>query len=192
MFWLGSMTVLDKIKDVHDKSTQLFSLQQIESALDNLAEAIHDDLHDENPVVLCVMIGGLIPMGHLLVRLHFPLEVDYVHATRYRGETEGGELHWRAKPTTDLTNRTVLIVDDILDGGVTLAAIIDEVKAMGAKEVKTAVLVDKHHERAEAGLTKADYTGLEVDDHFIYGYGMDYQEYLRNIPGIFVVSPEHE
>jgi hypoxanthine phosphoribosyltransferase len=186
------MTVLDKIKEVHSQSTQLFSMEQIDTALDKMAKAIHEDLQDENPVVLCVMIGGLIPMGHLLVRLQFPLEVDYVHATRYRGETAGGELHWRAKPTTDLTNRTVLIVDDILDGGVTLAAIISEVEAMGAKTVKTAVLVDKHHEREEKGLKEADYTGLEVDDHFIYGYGMDYQEYLRNVPGIFVVSPEHE
>ncbi|MDF1645424.1 MAG: hypoxanthine-guanine phosphoribosyltransferase [Legionellaceae bacterium] len=186
------MTVLQEIQEVQSKSTQLFSLQQIEAALDQLAQVIHDDLHDKNPVVLCVMIGGLIPLGHLLVRLQFPLEVDYVHATRYQGETQGGELHWRAKPNTDLTNRTVLIVDDILDGGVTLAAIIDEIKAMGAAEVKTAVLVDKHHERVENGLKQADYTGLEVDDHFIYGYGMDYQEYLRNVPGIFVVSPEHE
>ncbi len=186
------MTVLEQIQEVHQKATQLFSMQQIESALDKMAQDIHDDLHDKNPVVLCVMVGGLIPLGHLLVRLQFPLEVDYVHATRYQGATQGGALHWRAKPNTDLANRTVLIVDDILDGGVTLSEIISEIKAMGASEVKTAVLVDKHHEREETGLKQADYTGLEVDDHFIYGYGMDYQEYLRNVPGIYVVSPEHE
>ncbi|MDX2346638.1 MAG: hypoxanthine-guanine phosphoribosyltransferase [Legionella sp.] len=186
------MTVLDKIQEVHSKSTQLFSMQQIDAALDKMAKVIHDDLHDQNPVVLCVMIGGLIPLGHLLTRLQFPLEVDYVHATRYQGDTEGGELHWRAKPNTDLSNRTVLIVDDILDAGITLSAIIDEIKTMGAKTVKTAVLVDKHHERADNGLKQADYTGLEVADHFIYGYGMDYQEYLRNVPGIYVVAPEHE
>ena len=186
------MTTLSKIQEIQDKSTQLFSQQQIETALDAMAEAITSDLKDKNPIVLCVMIGGLIPMGHLLLRLNFPLEVDYVHATRYQGETAGGTLEWRAKPTADLKDRVVLIVDDILDGGVTLAAIIAEIKAMGASEVKTAALVDKHHERAEDGLKKADYTGLEVDNHFIYGYGMDYQEYLRNVPGIFVVAPEHE
>ena len=185
-------TVLNKIQEVQKKSTQLFSMQAIEVALDNMATAIHADLHDKNPIVLCVMIGGLIPIGHLLVRLDFPLEVDYVHATRYQGATQGGALHWRAKPSANLTDRTVLIVDDILDGGVTLAAIVSYIKAMGARAVKTAVLVDKHHQRAEEGLKRADYTGLEVDDHFIYGYGMDYQEYLRNVPGIYVVSPEHE
>ncbi len=186
------MTVLSKIQEVHEKSTQLFSKEEIDTALDNMAKKIHADLNDKSPVVLCVMVGGLIPLGHLLVRLQFPLEVDYVHATRYRGETTGGNLHWLARPSTDLTDRTVLIVDDILDGGVTLAAIVAEIKAMGATVVKTAVLVDKHHERSEDGLKQADYVGLEVDDHFIYGYGMDYQEYLRNVPGIYVVAPEHE
>ncbi len=186
------MTVLEKVQEVHSKATQLFSMEQIESALDHMAKAITDDLKDENPVVLCVMTGGMIPAAHLLVRLNFPLEMDYVHATRYQGETSGGELHWLAKPRTDLNGRTVLVVDDILDGGVTLAAIIAEIEAMGAKTIKTAVLVDKHHKRVAEGVEHADYTGLEVDDHFIYGYGMDYQEYLRNVPGIFVVAPEHE
>jgi hypoxanthine phosphoribosyltransferase len=186
------MTPPAKIQDVYDKSTQLFTLKQIEAALDGMAEAIEQDLHDKSPVVLCVMVGGLIPMGHLLVRLNFPLEVDYVHATRYQGGTQGGTLHWRSKPGLDLRDRTVLIVDDILDAGVTLAAIIDEIRGMGAREVRTAVLVDKHHTRSDNGLKQADYVGLEVDDHFIFGYGMDYQEYLRNAPGIFVVAPEHE
>jgi hypoxanthine phosphoribosyltransferase len=138
------------------------------------------------------MIGGLVPMGNLLPRLDFPLEVDYVHATRYRGDIKGGELHWKVKPSLDLANRTVLVVDDILDGGVTLAAIIEEVKKMGAAEVYSAVLVDKHHKRVPNGLKNADVAGLLVDDHYIFGYGMDYNEYLRNAPGIFVVSPEHE
>ena len=74
----------------------------------------------------------------------------------------------------------------------TLAAIIAEIKARGAKEVYSAVLVDKHHKRVPNGLEKADFVGLHVDDHFIFGYGMDYNEYLRNAPGIFIVSPEHE
>jgi hypoxanthine phosphoribosyltransferase len=186
------MTDSSMIQEVLDKSTQLFTTQQIEAALDKMAVEIKQDLHDKNPVVLCVMVGGLIPMGHLLVRLDFPLEVNYVHATRYGGETQGGQLHWRAKPTLDLQGRNVLIVDDILDGGVTLAAIVDEIKSMGAADVSTAVLVDKHHQREENALKHADYVGLEVDDHFIFGYGMDYQEYLRNAPGIYVVSPEHE
>jgi len=186
------MSIPAKIKEVYEKSTCLFTTNEVEAALDRMAINIHEELQDKNPIVLCVMIGGMVPMGNLLPRLDFPMEVDYVHATRYRGEISGGELHWKVKPSVPLADRTILIVDDILDGGVTLAAILEFVKDQGAKEVYSAVLVDKHHKRVENGLTNADFVGLEVDDHYIFGYGMDYNEYLRNAPGIFVVAPEHE
>ena len=186
------MSIPEKIKEVYEKSTCLFTTNEVEAALDRMAINIHEELQDKNPIVLCVMIGGMVPMGNLLPRLDFPMEVDYVHATRYRGEISGGELHWKVKPSVPLTDRTVLVVDDILDGGVTLAAILEFVKGEGAKEVYSAVLVDKHHKRVENGLANANFVGLEVDDHYIFGYGMDYNEYLRNAPGIFVVAPEHE
>jgi hypoxanthine phosphoribosyltransferase len=186
------MTIPSKIQEVYDKSTRLFTTLEVEAALDRMAINIHEQLQDKNPVILCVMIGGMVPMGNLLPRLDFPLEVDYVHATRYRGDITGGDLEWKVRPKKNLKDRTVLIVDDILDGGVTLARIHDAVMAMGAKEAYTAVLVDKHHKRVEFGLKHADFVGLEVDDHYMFGYGMDYNEYLRNAPGIFVVDPEHE
>lgn len=185
------MTIPGKIQDVYKKSTRLFSTEEVEAALDRMAIDIHQQLHDQNPVLLCVMIGGLVPLGNLLPRLDFPLEVDYVHATRYRGELTGGEVHWKVRPSTDLKDRTVLIVDDILDGGITLAVIVEEVKKLGAKAVLTAVLVDKYQKRVENGLKNADFVGLQIEDHYIFGYGMDYNEYLRNAPGIFVVAPEH-
>ena len=186
------MTIPGKIQEVYKKSTRLFSTEEVEAALDRMAIDIHQQLHDKNPVLLCVMIGGLVPLGNLLPRLDFPLEVDYVHATRYRGEITGGELHWKVRPSVNLKDRTVLVVDDILDGGITLAAILDEVRALGAKTVLSAVLVDKYQKRVENGLKHADFVGLQIEDHYIFGYGMDYNEYLRNAPGIFVVAPEHE
>ncbi|MBA4697621.1 MAG: hypoxanthine-guanine phosphoribosyltransferase [Legionella sp.] len=186
------MSIPTQMKAVYEKATCLYTTKEVEAALDRMAINIHEQLHDKNPVLLCVMIGGLVPMGNLLPRLDFPLEVDYVHATRYTGEIKGGTLQWKVKPRVNLKDRTVLVVDDILDGGRTLAAIMDEVKAMGATEVYSAVLVDKNCERDEDGLTSANFVGLHVDDHYIFGYGMDYKEYLRNAPGIFVVSPEHE
>ncbi len=188
----NQMSIPEKIKAVYERATCLYTPTQIEAALDKMANEIHQQLHDKNPIILCVMIGGMIPMANLLLRLDFPLEVDYVHATRYRGEISGGELHWKVRPSVELSDRTVLVVDDILDGGVTLAAILAEIKTMGAKEVYSAVLVDKHHKRVENGLEHADFVGLEIEDHYIFGYGMDYNEYLRNAPGIFVVAPEHE
>src|SRR5206468_1315254 len=98
--------------------------------------------------------------GNLLPRLDFHLEVDYVHATRYAGEIQGGALEWKVRPSVNLKDRTVLVVDDILDGGVTLAAILQEIKAQGAKEVYSAVLVDKYRNRVENGLSNADFVGL--------------------------------
>jgi hypoxanthine phosphoribosyltransferase len=186
------MTIPSKIKEVYEKSTCLFTTNEVEAALDRMAINIHQVLQDENPVIICVMVGGLVLLGNLLPRLDFPLEVDYVHATRYRGATTGGDIVWKAKPSIDLRNRTVLVVDDILDGGVTLAAIIDEINNVGAQKIYSAVLVDKYRKRVENGLQAADFVGLQIEDHFIFGYGMDYNEYLRNAPGIFVVHPDHE
>jgi hypoxanthine phosphoribosyltransferase len=186
------MNIPNKIKEVYEKSTCLFTTNEVEAALDRMAINIHKELQDQNPILLCVMVGGLVLLGNLLPRLDFPLEVDYVHATRYRGDISGGDILWKVKPTAHLNGRAVLVVDDILDGGLTLAAIISEVNALGASKVYSAVLVDKYRKRVPNGLQKADFVGLEVEDHYIFGYGMDYNEYLRNAPGIFVVHPEHE
>lgn len=186
------MQIPSRVIEVYDKATCLYTKQEIEVALDKMAVAIHSKLSDSNPVLLCIMVGGLIPAGNLLPRLDFPLELDYIHATRYGNATKGGELEWIVKPRVSLKNRTVLIIDDILDGGITLAAIIDYCRDLGAKDVQTAVLLDKTQTRLPGGVPKADYTGITMEDGFVFGYGMDYQGYLRNAPGIFVVAPEHQ
>lgn len=186
-------TALSKhIKEVLAKSTRLFSKEDIEHALDKLAYEISESLGDKNPVFLCVLSGGIIPLGNLLPRLDFPLEVNYVHASRYGSKTYGSRLKWKAKPTTDLNNRTVVVVDDILDEGVTLAAIVKYCKKQGANEVYTTVLIDKIKKRDLGGLEKADFVGLEIEDVYVFGYGLDYKEYLRNAPGIYVVAKEHQ
>jgi len=186
------MELPKRVKEVYEKATCLYTKNEIEAALDRMAIDIHAKLEDKNPVLLCVMIGGLIPAGNLLPRLDFMFELDYVHATRYNGATYGGELEWLVKPRVSLKNRTVLIIDDILDGGITLAAIVDYCKQQGAKEVLTAVLLDKKQTRLPGGPTKADFTGIAIEDGFVFGYGMDYDGYLRNAPGIYVVAPEHQ
>lgn len=186
------MSLPDKIKEVYEKSTCIYTANEVEAALDRMAISISEKLADANPIVLCVMIGGMIPLGNLLPRLDFPLEVDYVHATRYQGETRGSELVWKFKPSIEFKDRAVLIVDDVLDGGITLKHIMDYIEEEGAKSVETAVLVDKPKKRLADGLQQADYVGLEVDDFYIFGYGLDYHEYLRNAPGIYRVAKEHE
>ncbi len=187
-----SLNMPETIRDVFSKASCLYSKSEIDTALDEIAHQISDQLSDTNPVFLCVVVGGMVALGNLLPRLDFPLEVDYVHATRYRNSTVGHEIEWKVKPSIPLHNRTVIVVDDILDGGITLEAIIQDCYAQGALKVYSAVLVDKVDARVPEGLQKADFVGLRVGNHYVFGYGLDYKGYLRNAPGIYVVAPEHE
>jgi hypoxanthine phosphoribosyltransferase len=160
----------------------------IAAAINRLSEEITFRLCEKRPVLICVMKGGLIFSGQLLPRLVFPLEFEYVHATRYGRSASGGGITWLARPELDLAGRSVLLLDDILDEGVTLAAIADFCRQQGADEVLTAVLVDKRHGRKVAAGLKADFTGIETDDRFLFGYGLDYRGYWRNAPGIYAVK----
>jgi hypoxanthine phosphoribosyltransferase len=120
--------------------------------------------------------------------LPFPLQVDYLHATRYRMKTSGAELDWRVPPETSLKDRTLLLIDDILDEGKTLAEIIGHCQKEGAATIYTAVLINKLHDRKVAKDLKADFCGLDAEDRFLFGYGMDYKGYWRNAPGIYAVK----
>ena len=166
---------------------EVFNAEQVSAAFDRLARDITHDLGDCNPVVLAVMTGGVVPAVRLQCRFEFLHQLDYVHATRYRGGTHGGEIEWLARPRTPLAGRTVLIVDDILDEGATLAAIQQMCREAGAQRVCTAVLTLKLHDRRVPGVS-ADYVGLEVPDRYVFGAGMDYCEYLRNVNGIFALA----
>ncbi|MGA7802538.1 MAG: hypoxanthine-guanine phosphoribosyltransferase [Gammaproteobacteria bacterium] len=181
------MTVTaDQVRTVLSEADRLYTAAEVDAALDRMAAQITGTLGERNPIVLCVMTGGLVPAGHLITRLDFPLQLDYLHATRYRGETSGGQLHWITRPTFDLKDRSVLVVDDILDEGLTLGAIVSFCRQEGAREVYSAVLVDKHHDRRPEPI-HADFVGVEVGDRYVFGYGMDYKGYLRNAAGIFAV-----
>jgi len=178
----------DQARQIFENSECCFNHQQIGEALDGMASNIQHVLSDKNPLLLCVMNGGLITMAQLLLRLQFTLQYDYIHATRYHGEIQGSQLNWLTEPSTSLDNRDVLIVDDILDEGLTMAAIVEYCQSHGAATVHTAVLVNKCHDRKT--LAEADFTGLQVNDRYVFGYGMDYKGYLRNLNGIFAVINE--
>ena len=177
---------IKSIKKIEQESDCLCDSKKLNSALDKLAVEISNDLQETNPIILCVMTGGVVPTGHLITRLAFPLQLDYIHATRYRGETSGSELHWLQEPSFSLQDRTVLIVDDIYDEGITLFEIAKYCENKGAAEVYSAVLVNKLHDR------KADYNpnyiGLDIEDRYLFGFGMDYKNYLRNVNAIHAVK----
>lgn len=178
---------LEEIIRAREEADCLAGAAEVDSALDRMACAITERLHDANPLIYVVMNGGLILAGHLLPRLPFPLEVAYLHATRYGEAVEGHRLDWRVRPTQDPGGRTVLVLDDILDEGHTLLAILEHLKSEGAAAILSAVLTHKCHDRKARPGMRADFTGLDVADRFLFGYGMDYKGYWRNAPGIFAV-----
>ena len=155
-------------------------------AINRLGIEITQALATATPVVICVMGGGVVFAGQLLTQLNFPLELDYVHASRYQNKTVGLTLNWQALPKLDLSGRTVLIVDDILDEGITLLAIQEKCLALGAKQVLSAVLVEK-----TLGHTKpirADFVGLMVPNRYVFGYGMDAHGWWRNLSSIYALN----
>jgi hypoxanthine phosphoribosyltransferase len=181
----------EEVRTIRENAVCLHGPEAVHRALDRMAEEITAELGDSLPVVLCVLTGGIIPTGHLLTRLPFALQTDYLHATRYRGKTSGEQVNWVGKPGISLSGRTVLIVDDILDEGHTLAQVMDFCRDAGASRVYTAVLIEKLHDRRVPGVA-ADFVGLQVEDRYVFGFGMDYRNYLRNLNGIYALgeSPE--
>ena len=165
----------------------LYSQDQIAAVLDTLAQSISDRLAGLDPLMIVVMNGALMPASELFIRMPFPFRTSYIHVTRYRGATTGGKVYWVAKPDLDVKDRVVLVIDDILDEGTTLKAILDELHQAGAQAVYSAVLVNKQHDRKEPGLS-VDFIGLEVPDRYVFGFGMDYKEYWRNLPAIYAVK----
>lgn len=176
----------EEAQKILQEADLLCSRQQVETALDQMAAEIKQRIGDQDPLVLCVMTGGLITAGLLLPRLEFMLNLDYIHATRYGNKTQGGHLNWIVRPSQPIKDRVILLIDDILDEGLTLQAIVDDCLAAGAKAVFSAVLVEKIRKRQAT--IKADFVGLEVEDRYLFGYGMDYKGYLRNAAGIYAVK----
>ncbi len=175
-------SVLANSEVIHDRAT-------IERAIAAMAIAINDDFAGTVPVYLTVMNGALPFAGALALdigALGVDLQFDYLHATRYRGETTGGELVWKHRPSTPLQGRRVLLVDDIIDEGHTLAGVRAWCLEQGASDVRIAALVVKRHGRCVDGLC-ADYAGLDVPDRYVFGYGMDYHEQGRNLPQIMAL-----
>lgn len=160
----------------------------VQGAYDALALAIDAQYRGRNPLLLCVMTGGLVPAGEVIRRLDFAFELDYLHATRYRGATEGGGLVWKRQPdAARIAGREVLVIDDILDEGHTLVAIRTALEQFRPASLRVAVLAEKIHGRRAKG-AHAEYIGLQVEDRYVFGCGMDYKEYWRQLPAIYAVG----
>jgi len=182
---------LEHIQEVWGTADCLHDAQAIEEAINKIAAEIKGELEGKNPLIVSLMNGGLVTCGRLLPKLDFIVQVDFIHATRYRDNTRGDALlEWKVEPHQSLKGRHVLLVDDILDEGMTLYEVMNFCREQGAAQVLSAVLADKKHDRREPAGFSADFTGLYVEDRYVFGCGMDYKGYLRNVDGIYAVQDE--
>lgn len=176
----------EKARRVLETADLVCSAEVIAGAIDRLAGEITAALSASFPLVLCVMRGGVVFAGQLLPRLRFPLELDYLEVTRYGDSTHGGEIAWKVLPGTAVAGRAVLVLDDVLDEGSTLAAIREKLMASGASNVFCAVFSEKNTGRTTP--VKADFTGVRLPDRFLFGYGMDVRGAWRNLPEIYALN----
>jgi hypoxanthine phosphoribosyltransferase len=176
----------DKARHVLETADLVCSAAEVSKAVARLADEITAALADSFPLVLCVMRGGVVFAGQLLPRLRFPLEFDYLELTRYGNSTRGGEINWKVMPGIPVAGRTVLVVDDILDEGSTLAAIKDRLAVSGASRILSAVFAEK--DTGQPKPAKADFTGVRLPNRYVFGFGMDVRGAWRNLPEIYALK----
>jgi len=183
------MKTYEQAEKILKDAELIYNAEDINQSIDTIASQLNKQFSQiaQPMIMLPVMNGGLILSGHLITRLNFPVEIDYCHATRYRDKTSGSELLWKVKPQNSLTNRTVLVIDDIFDEGHTLQSVIEFCKSQNAEKVLSAVLIEKNHPRPKANI-KSDFIGLQVEDRYVFGFGMDYKGYHRQLNAIYAVS----
>jgi len=180
------MTSFQRAQAVLAEAEMLYTHEQVQAALLKVAQQINERMADKFPLVLSVMGGAVVFTGQLLPLLDFPLDFDYVHVSRYGDARQGGAMHWKVEPRENVRGRVVLLLDDVLDEGHTLAALRERVLKLGAKKCYSAVFADKQKGRKKPA--HADFVGLELPNRFVFGYGMDVEGAWRNLPAIYAVK----
>lgn len=178
--------LIDEVKSVRAGADRLFDQPTIEKVIDNLAAQVTVDYAGLNPILLFALKGGCYLGAKLMERLDFPLQIEVLQLSRYQDQLSGGQLQTGVVPVMPLTGRHLVIVDDILDKGITLAGMVDFCTASHPASVKSLVLIDKQCERDTD--ISAEYVGLAAPDRYLFGCGMDYKGYWRNLPAIYAVA----
>lgn len=181
--------IIKEISIARKNAELLITGKEIHQAIDRIGENIASILKKEVPVFLCVMKGGLPFTSELLKRIQSPLELDYVHVDRYRNKTHGGSIHWERKPTIDLKDRTVVLLDDIFDEGYTMQELVTFCEIKGANKILSAVLLKKILGKKYV-LYEPDFVGLPIKDRYVFGWGMDYKGYWRNLSDVYAISED--
>jgi hypoxanthine phosphoribosyltransferase len=168
-----------------ETADEIFAADAVEAAVARMAGEITAQLAGSFPLVLAIMGGAVVFSGHLLPRLRFPLEFDYIHVSRYGDKTKGSNITWKVEPRENVEGRTVLVLDDILDEGATLAEVKRRVLGLGAKAFHSAVFSNKDIGREKP--VTPDFVGLTLPNRFVFGYGMDVAGAWRNLPAVYAV-----
>lgn len=182
----------NRARSLLENAEELYDKETVQAAVSRMAGALNDRYGDssrqEFPLVLGVMGGAVVFTGNILPQLTFPLEFDYIHVSRYGDEDQGGKVVWKVVPRPTVSGRTVIVLDDILDEGETLAHVKERLLEMGAKEVIIAVFCDKDIGKVKP--VKADLVGITIPNRFVVGFGMDAYGYWRNLPGLWAINPD--
>ncbi|MBT4964409.1 MAG: hypoxanthine-guanine phosphoribosyltransferase [Francisellaceae bacterium] len=177
------------VKSILEHSVMIYSRDDIARETKRVAQEITEVVSDKNPIIISTLIGGMMFSSAISEHLRFPLEMDYINVSRYDGETNpSNNVDFIVKPKKSLKNRVVVVVDDILDGGITMAEVSKFCKNSGATEVYTAVMTQKNRKRDSGGLKSADFIAFNAGNEFLVGFGLDYKGYLRNLPEIYSVQ----
>ena len=185
-YWLRPMLDPSKALHILEHAELIASSTKVTETLSRLANEITLSLSDKHPLVLSVMGGAVVFTGQLLPLLEFPLDFDYIHVSRYGNNTQGGMLDWKVLPRENVSGRVVLVLDDILDEGHTLAAIREKVLGMGAASFYSAVFTEKLIEKPKP--VQADFVGIKLPNRYVFGFGMDVHGAWRNLPAIYAVN----
>lgn len=172
--------------DMLNMAEEICPAEKVTEAVNRLAHEVTSKLGDQRPLVLSVMGGAVVFTGQLLPLLRFPLDFDYLHVSRYGNATQGGQLAWKVMPTESVAGRVVLVLDDILDEGHTMAAIREKILALGAAAFHCAVFAEKETGRPKP--IRADFVGITVPNRFVFGFGMDAHGAWRNLPAVYAMK----
>lgn len=178
---------IKELQQIKDDSDMLFSSSQIKAAVEIMGLELEKRILGKDAILVCVMNGGVTLTADLSRSMVCDVRLDYLQVARYRNKTVGGSLHWLKEPQLSLEDQTVVLIDDIYDEGYTMEELVSYCEKHGTKEVITAVLLNKQKSSPQLG-NDPDIYGLEVPDRYVYGYGMDYKGYMRNLPAIYALN----
>lgn len=176
----------EQARHVLEEAELVCDAAAVDRAIRRMATEITGALGESNPLLVVVMHGGIYLAGQILPLLGFPLDLDYVHVSRYGDATRGSELSWKVGPTQSVKGRAVLVLDDVLDVGHTLAAVRERLLASGAESVHCAVLTEK--ETGSPKPVRPDFVGLKLPNRYVFGCGMDVSGAWRNLPAIYALK----